>query len=206
MTITQAGSPHSIAGRKQTSRPLEGGATFTLKHRLQRLLWQAAWLALAAWTPSCLWRWRGMVLNAFGADIHKSAIVRASAHIWWPGNLSMGAHSSLGPGAICYNVAPVTLAPSPLSRSARIFARQATISIRRAFPSLPHRFTSLPMAGWRQRLLSALAYILARVQCWVRAASASAIWMHGPFTQAIQQSPYASGAKTQIIQSTGFKE
>ncbi|WP_115050794.1 putative colanic acid biosynthesis acetyltransferase [Brucella canis] len=111
MAITQSGSPHSIAGRKQTSRPLEGGATFTLKHRLQRLLWQAAWLALAAWTPSCLWRWRGMVLNAFGADIHKSAIVRASAHIWWPGNLSMGAHSSLGPGAICYNVAPVTLAP-----------------------------------------------------------------------------------------------
>ncbi|ENR01429.1 hypothetical protein H721_02456 [Brucella ovis IntaBari-2006-46-332] len=44
MTITQSGSPHSIAGRKQTSRPLEGGATFTLKHRLQRLLWQAAWL------------------------------------------------------------------------------------------------------------------------------------------------------------------
>ncbi|MFD1790738.1 putative colanic acid biosynthesis acetyltransferase [Ochrobactrum teleogrylli] len=100
-----------IAGRKDASRPLEGGATFTLQHRLQRLGWQMTWLALAAWTPSFFWRWRGMVLRLFGAKIHKTAIVRGSARIWWPGNLIMGAHSSLGPGAHCYNVANVTLAP-----------------------------------------------------------------------------------------------
>lgn len=100
-----------IAGRKRASRPLEGGATFTLGHRLQRLCWQVAWLALAAWTPSFLWRWRGAVLRAFGARLHHTAIVRASARIWWPGHLTMGAHSSLGPRATCYNVAPVTLAP-----------------------------------------------------------------------------------------------
>ncbi|MBN9046607.1 MAG: putative colanic acid biosynthesis acetyltransferase [Rhizobiales bacterium] len=100
-----------IPGRKAASRPMEGGATFTLKHRLQRLCWQATWLTLAAWTPSFLWRWRGMVLNAFGAKIHRTAIVRGSARIWWPQNLTMGARASLGPGAICYNVAPVTLEP-----------------------------------------------------------------------------------------------
>ncbi|MEJ5082825.1 MULTISPECIES: putative colanic acid biosynthesis acetyltransferase [unclassified Ochrobactrum] len=101
----------AINGRKESSSPMEGGATFTLSHRIQRLCWQMTWLMLAAWTPSFLWRWRGTVLRAFGASIHKTAIVRGSARIWWPANLVMDAHSSLGPGALCYNVAPVTLAP-----------------------------------------------------------------------------------------------
>jgi putative colanic acid biosynthesis acetyltransferase WcaF len=108
---SQQNPPIPISGRKTSSRPMEGGATFTLGHRVQRLIWQASWLVLAAWTPSFLWRWRGVVLRAFGAKIHKTAIVRGSARIWWPANLTMGAHSSLGPDALCYNVAHVTLAP-----------------------------------------------------------------------------------------------
>lgn len=112
MSITsRSGTTVSISGRKQTSRPMEGGATFTIRHRVMRVCWQLAWLLLAAWTPSFLWRWRAMVLRAFGATIHKTAIVRGSTRIWWPGNLFMDAHSSMGPGTICYNVAPVTLAP-----------------------------------------------------------------------------------------------
>lgn len=108
---SQKNPPIPVSGRKASSRPMEGGATFTFRHRLQRLIWQASWLVLAAWTPSFLWRWRGAVLRAFGAKVHGTAIVRGSARIWWPGNLTMGAHASLGPGARCYNVAPVTLAP-----------------------------------------------------------------------------------------------
>ncbi|MBC2886432.1 putative colanic acid biosynthesis acetyltransferase [Ochrobactrum sp. CM-21-5] len=100
-----------VAGRKTASSPLEGDATFTLSHRVQRLFWSVAWLVLAAWTPSFMWRWRGFVLRLFGATIDRTAIVRGSARIWWPSNLIMGAHASLGPGAICYNVATVTLAP-----------------------------------------------------------------------------------------------
>ncbi|MDR6433012.1 putative colanic acid biosynthesis acetyltransferase [Brucella pseudogrignonensis] len=110
-TVSRSDPRIAISGRKESSRPMEGGATFTLSHRIQRLCWQMTWLLLAAWTPSFLWRWRGTVLRAFGASIHKTAIVRASARIWWPANLVMDAHSSLGPGALCYNVAPVTLAP-----------------------------------------------------------------------------------------------
>lgn len=108
---SRSGSPIAISGRKETSSPMEGGATFTLSHRLQRLGWQLTWLILAAWTPSFLWAWRAMILRAFGAAIHKTAIVRGSARIWWPGNLVMDAHSSMGPGVLCYNVAQVTLAP-----------------------------------------------------------------------------------------------
>ncbi|KAA9367241.1 putative colanic acid biosynthesis acetyltransferase [Ochrobactrum quorumnocens] len=107
---TRSPSP-AIAGRMASSSPMQGEATFTLQHRVFRLIWQMTWLLLAAWTPSFLWRWRGLILRAFGASIHKTAIVRASARIWWPGNLIMDAHSSLGPGVICYNVAPITFSP-----------------------------------------------------------------------------------------------
>lgn len=98
-----------VDGESAGVRPMEGGATFSLSHRIRRLIWSLAWLVLAAWTPSFFWRWRGMVLRLFGAKIHHTAIVRASARIWWPGHLTMAEHASLGPGAICYNVAPVIL-------------------------------------------------------------------------------------------------
>ncbi len=112
MSIASRSDSHiSINGRKEASRPMEGGATFTLNHRLLRLFWQLTWFSLAAWTPSFMWRWRAMILRAFGAQIHKTAIVRGSARIWWPRNLIMDAHSSLGPDVFCYNVAQVTLAP-----------------------------------------------------------------------------------------------
>jgi putative colanic acid biosynthesis acetyltransferase WcaF len=53
--------------------------------------------------------WRRGLLRLFGARLHDTAIIRSSARIWWPANLTMDAHASLGPGAICYNVAPVTI-------------------------------------------------------------------------------------------------
>jgi putative colanic acid biosynthesis acetyltransferase WcaF len=90
--------------------PLLGGPTFTLRDRLMRLAWTAAWTMLASWTPPQLQPLRRFLLVLFGADIHPTAMVRGTAKIWWPGNLRMGAHASLGPGAICYNVAPVTIA------------------------------------------------------------------------------------------------
>jgi len=50
-----------------------------------------------------------MLIRSFGAKMHPTADVRSSAQIWWPGNLTMGAHAIIGPGAICYNVAEVVL-------------------------------------------------------------------------------------------------
>lgn len=89
--------------------PREGGPTFALKYRLLRLVWSLSWHLLGAWTPPPFHTLRRGLLVLFGARIHPTAIVRGSARIWWPGNLEMGAHASLGPGAICYNVAPVTI-------------------------------------------------------------------------------------------------
>lgn len=94
-----------------TAQPLPrfGGATFALRFRIMRLLWTVCWLLLAAWTPSFFSPWRGWLLRRFGARIHSTAIIRSSVKIWWPGNLTMGKHASMGPGVICYNVADITI-------------------------------------------------------------------------------------------------
>lgn len=89
--------------------PLLGGPTFAFRFRLMRLAWILAWRCLAAWTPSPFHPWRNLLLRLFGARIHPTAIVHGSTVIWWPGNLVMGRNASMGPGVICYNVAPVTL-------------------------------------------------------------------------------------------------
>lgn len=96
-------------GRAHGQSPLLGGATFELRHRLARVAWSTCWLLFARWTPPQLQPLRRLVLRAFGADIHPTAMVRSSVKIWWPGNLKMGVRASMGPGAICYNVAPVTI-------------------------------------------------------------------------------------------------
>lgn len=89
--------------------PYLGGPTFALKYRLLRLAWSVCWILLASWTPAPLQPVRTGLLRLFGARVSSTAVVRGSARIWWPANLSMGAHASIGPGVICYNVAPVVL-------------------------------------------------------------------------------------------------
>ena len=84
------------------SRPLEGGPSFALSHRLVRAAWTVAWTLLARWTPPPFHPWRRLVLRAFGADLAPGARVYASARIWYPANLSMEAYASLGPRVTCY--------------------------------------------------------------------------------------------------------
>ncbi|MXP26630.1 putative colanic acid biosynthesis acetyltransferase [Altererythrobacter indicus] len=89
--------------------PLEGGASFPLKHRAYRALFQIVWLALARWTPPFLNPWRCLILKAFGARIGKAAMVYSSARIWYPAHLNMGHRATLGPRVNCYNIAPIHL-------------------------------------------------------------------------------------------------
>src|SRR5688572_14729872 len=86
-----------------SSRPLEGGASFSLGSRLARLAWNLAWLALARFTPPPLHAWRRLVLIACGAKIGRGARVHGSASIWLPANLDLGEGVLIGPGARLYN-------------------------------------------------------------------------------------------------------
>ncbi|MDB5732344.1 MAG: CysE/LacA/LpxA/NodL family acetyltransferase [Variovorax sp.] len=91
------------------AKPLEGGPSFSLRHRIFRAVWGITWLCLAAWTPPPLHRWRRGVLQCFGAKLDRGARVYGSARIWYPPNLSMAAHACIGPGVHCYCMAPISL-------------------------------------------------------------------------------------------------
>ncbi|TPQ49334.1 putative colanic acid biosynthesis acetyltransferase [Prosthecomicrobium hirschii] len=86
----------------ESSRPLEGGPSFPLRHRLFRALWTVTWFLLASWTPAFLNSWRVAILRLFGAKIACGAVVHGSARIWYPPNLYMAPLASLGPGVVCY--------------------------------------------------------------------------------------------------------
>lgn len=90
-------------------RSAQGGPSFSLGHRLYRLVWGAAWLVLAAWTPAPFHPWRRTLLRAFGARIAPGANIYSSARVWYPPNLRMESFSCLGPDVICYCMAPITI-------------------------------------------------------------------------------------------------
>jgi putative colanic acid biosynthesis acetyltransferase WcaF len=111
------------------SRPLEGGPSFTLGNRLFRVAWMIAWLVLARWTPPPLHGWRRLVLRVFGCRIGERARVHASARIWHPRNLEIGAHVTIGPGALVYNQGPIRIgARSVISQRAHLCASSHDLS------------------------------------------------------------------------------
>lgn len=105
------------------TQPLEGGASFSFGNRLFRVVWMAAWLVLARFTPPPLHGWRRLVLRAFGAKVGKGARVHASVSIWYPGNLELGDHALIGPGVRLYNQGRIRIgARSVVSQRAHICA------------------------------------------------------------------------------------
>ena len=91
------------------SKPTEGGASFSLRHRVLRVIWGIAWALLASWTPAPFHRWRVLLLQLAGAKVHATAHIYSSVRIWYPPNLHMGPFACLGPRVNCYNMAPIRL-------------------------------------------------------------------------------------------------
>ncbi|MGE3689824.1 MAG: putative colanic acid biosynthesis acetyltransferase [Novosphingobium sp.] len=111
------------------TRPLEGGPSFSLGNRLFRVMWIAGWLLLARWTPPPLHGWRRFVLRRFGARVGAGARVHASVSIWHPGNLEIGEHALIGPGARLYNQGRIVIGPrSVVSQRAHLCASSHDIS------------------------------------------------------------------------------
>ena len=111
------------------TRPLEGGASFSLGNRLARAVWGAAWLLLARFTPPPLHGWRRLVLRAFGAKVGRGARVHGSAAIWLPANLELGDQALIGPGARLYNQGRIAVgARSVVSQRAHLCASTHDIS------------------------------------------------------------------------------
>ncbi len=94
------------------TKPADGGASFPLKHRILRLIWNIAWFLFASWTLPQMHGWRRLLLRAFGAKMEGRCDVRGGAKIWYPPNLHMKDKSVIASGANCYNMAPVSLGPN----------------------------------------------------------------------------------------------
>lgn len=87
----------------------EGGPSFPLRHRVERLAWQCVWGLLASWTPPPMQAWRRFLLRLFGANVASSANIYGSARIWYPRNLTIAANACIGPGVTVYCMAPITI-------------------------------------------------------------------------------------------------
>ncbi len=105
------------------NKPLDGGPSFSLGNRVQRLVWIAAWLVLARWTPPPFHPWRRLLLRVFGAKLGRGARVHASARIWLPRNLELGRNVLIGPGVHLYNQGRIAIgARSVVSQGAHLCA------------------------------------------------------------------------------------
>lgn len=113
----------------RTTRPLEGGASFSLGNRVVRVCWGLAWLVLCRFTPPPLHGWRRLVLRAFGARIGRGTRVHGSAAIWLPANLELGEQVLIGPGARIYNQGRIVIgARSVVSQRAHLCASSHDIA------------------------------------------------------------------------------
>lgn len=88
-----------------------GAPSFSFRHRVIRVVWNCVWLTLAAWTPAPLHRWRIFLVRLFGGRVAYNAFLYGSTKIWYPPNLTMHEHATLGPKVNCYCLAHVKIGP-----------------------------------------------------------------------------------------------
>ncbi|WP_076997208.1 putative colanic acid biosynthesis acetyltransferase [Variovorax sp. KK3] len=98
----------------ESTNPLEGGPSFSLRNRLLRAAWNVSWAVLASWTPPQMRFWRRFLLKLFGAQLGESCDVRGSAKVWYPPHLHLADRALLAERVNCYNMAPITLGQAAL--------------------------------------------------------------------------------------------
>ena len=82
----------------------------TLGNKLRRAIWNVVRFGLFRPFGTKVFRpWRIFLLKLFGANVAWSAEVYASSKVWAPWLLTLGNQSCIGPHAIVYNQARVTL-------------------------------------------------------------------------------------------------
>jgi putative colanic acid biosynthesis acetyltransferase WcaF len=84
-------------------------ASFSLKYRLVRLLWQTVYLLFYRASPRPLHAWRAMLLRAFGAKLGPGCHFYPSGKVWAPWNLTCEDCCTLADHAEIYNPSPIYL-------------------------------------------------------------------------------------------------
>lgn len=85
------------------------GASFSLKNRLARLVWNVVALLFFRLSPRPLHGWRSFLLRCFGAKIGAGAHVYPGVKIWAPWNLDIGEQTGIADGVILYSQGKITI-------------------------------------------------------------------------------------------------
>lgn len=105
------------------------GSFFSLRNRIERVLFGLAWTFLARWTPPPLHAWRCLILRAFGARIGKGVRIYGATIVWLPANLSLGDDALIGPRVRLYNQGRIDVgAGAVISQGAHICASSHDVS------------------------------------------------------------------------------
>ena len=108
-----------------------GKSPYSLKAKLGRVLWGVVRGTAFRATFHNWYGIRRWILSCFGADLHPSVRIRASARVDIPWNLTMGANSSVGDRAILYCLGPVTIGRGvSISQGAHICAGSHDYTLR----------------------------------------------------------------------------
>lgn len=84
-------------------------ASFTVRNRLMRFLWQLAYLLLYRTSPRPLHPWRAWLLRRFGATMGPGCHFYPAGKVWAPWNLICEDCCTLADGAEIYNPSPIYL-------------------------------------------------------------------------------------------------
>lgn len=125
--------------------------SFSLTHRLARLLWQVAYLLLYRISPRPMHAWRSLLLRLFGARVGPGCHFYPSGKIWAPWNLICEDCCTLADQAEIYNPSPIYL------ESHCIISQQAYI----CGASHDYNHPDFPMISCSMRL-GAYSWICAR--------------------------------------------
>lgn len=79
-------------------------ASFSLGHRVRRLIWNGVYALLFRPSPRICHRWRAFLLRRCGAQLGKACHVYPGARIWAPWNLVLGDHVGVADHAILYSM------------------------------------------------------------------------------------------------------
>jgi putative colanic acid biosynthesis acetyltransferase WcaF len=72
-------------------------------------LWRSAQATLFRLSPRVMYGFRRLLLRAFGAHIGRGVLIRPTATVTYPWNLTVGDYSWLGDDTVVYNLAPVDI-------------------------------------------------------------------------------------------------
>ncbi len=84
-------------------------AGFRRRNALYVQLWWITQASLFKWSPQIAYGFRRFLLRCFGANIGQHVVIRASATITYPWNLSVGDYAWIGDDAVIYDLGQISI-------------------------------------------------------------------------------------------------